>query len=358
MNKNLKLVRQIFSNTMIVVLSITICLLFLELTLRIYNSFIDLVDSYPNVITYESVNPNSPHIYDSVLGWSLKPGYKRIVKFSSSEEPRKIGENGIVINQDGFRTSIKKSIVDLDKSKILVLGDSMVFGLSAQQEEIFTEKLNAKQKKVIFVNAGVSGYSTAQEYLVLQKYIAISNVKMVILFHTLSNDMWMNVQSGGFNPSVKLNDGQLVFTKPSPMYSLPLYKRTMLFKFANKQWLRGRDLIYLFHRLDFEIRGSQSDVWKIQSKLIQEMSNLAKQSSIPLVVIDIPTQNQLNKSITSQKRQHLMSQLCKDNQITYYSLIDLYPKEWSNLFVKNDTHWNDLGHTFVANFIENVVLKN
>ena len=338
----MKSVGQIFSNTIVVVLSIVVTILFLELTLRVYNFFFDLVDSYPKVITYEN-NPNSPQKYDADLGWSLKPGYNK---------------NRIVINQDGFRTSIEKSIVDLDKSKILVLGDSMVFGLSAQQEEIFTEKLNAKQKKVFFVNAGVTGYSNVQEYLVLQKYIAISNFKMVILFHTLSNDIWWNIRSDNFTPRANLSNGQLVFSKPNPIYSLPFYKRTILYKFIGKKWLHGKDLHYLLHRLDFEIRGSHSYVWKIQSKLIKEMSNLVKQSSIPLVVIDIPTQNQLNKSVTSQKRQHLMSQLCKDNQITYYSLIDLYPKEWSNLFVKNDTHWNDLGHTFVANFVENVVLKN
>ena len=130
----MKLVRKISSNTIVVVLSIVISLLLLELTFRVYNFFFDLVDSSPNVITYKN-NPNNPRKYDAELGWLLKPGYNK---------------NGVVINQDGFRSSIEKSVLDLDKSKILVLGASTVFGLRAQQEEIFTEKLIKPQSQSLY----------------------------------------------------------------------------------------------------------------------------------------------------------------------------------------------------------------
>ena len=234
----------------------------------------------------------------------------------------------------------------------------MVFGKFVKQKEIFSEKLNVKQKEIIFVNTGVIGYSTLQEYLVLKKNISIPNIKLVILFHTLANDMWTNVKPGNFNPTASLKYDQLTFSKPSTIYTVPFYKRTMLYKFTDKNLLYGRDLEYLFYRLDFEIRGAQSDVWKIQSKLIQKMSNLTKKSSIPFIIVDIPTRNQLNKIVKSQKRQDLMRQLCKDNNITYYSLMEFYPEDWLDLFIKKDTHWNNIGHTFIARFVENTVLKN
>ena len=120
----------------------------------------------------------------------------------------------------------------------------------------------------------------------------------------------------------------------------------------------GQLLTPLFLPIDFEINAAESYVWKVQSKLIQKMFNLTKKSSIPFIIVDIPTRNQLNKIAKSQKRQDLMKQLCKDNNITYYSLMDFYPKNWLDLFIEKDTHWNNIGHTFIARFVENTVLKN
>ena len=342
------MIRKIFQKIIIVFLSTTVCILFLEISLRFYNSFFEVIESSTaNEISFQNFandnNSNKAHIYDPEIGWSLKPDYNK---------------HGIKINKDGFRSTIEESILDVKQPKILILGDSMVFGKFVKQNEIFSEKLNAKQNEIMYVNTGVIGYSTLQEYLVLKKNISVSNIKLVILFHTLANDMWTNVKPGNFNPTASLKHGQLKFSKPSNIKTIPFYKRTMLYRFADKNLLYGRDLKYLFYRFDFEINAAQSYVWKVQSKLIQKMSNLTKKSSIPFIIVDIPTRNQLNKIAKSQKRQDLMRQLCEDNNINYYSLMEFYPKNWLDLFIKKDTHWNNIGHTFIAKFIENIVLEN
>ena len=64
--------------------------------------------------------------YDSTLGWSLKPNYNK---------------EGYIIDQNGFRSNIKENLYTSQKSKTLLIGDSMVFGyLFNQQDHIFSEK--------------------------------------------------------------------------------------------------------------------------------------------------------------------------------------------------------------------------
>ena len=255
----MKLIRQIFSNIIIVFLSTTICILLLEISLRVYNSFFEVVESSTTKeITFQNFafnsNSNKMHIYHPEIGWSLKPNYNI--------------KNGIFINKDGFRSSIKESILDLNEPKILILGDSMVFGKFVEQKEIFSEKLNAKQNEIMYVNTGVIGYSTLQEYLVLKKNISISNIKLVVLFHTLANDMWTNVKPDNFNPTANLKQGKLTFSKPSNIKTVPFYKRTMLYRFADKNLLYGRDFKYLFYRIDFEINAAPGTI--ILSELNEE----------------------------------------------------------------------------------------
>ena len=52
---------------------------------------------------------------------------------------------------------------------ILFLGDSFVWGIDVQAEERFTERLRAGLPSVRIVNAGIAGYGTDQEYILLQR---------------------------------------------------------------------------------------------------------------------------------------------------------------------------------------------
>ena len=76
--------------------------------------------------------------FDPVLGWSLKPGYKH---------------NGIQVNSLGLRSSLDDIETDCrGKRRILLLGDSMLFGLGMPQHLIFSEILNSQSEDYCFIN--------------------------------------------------------------------------------------------------------------------------------------------------------------------------------------------------------------
>jgi hypothetical protein len=98
------------------------------------------------------------------------------------------------------------------KKRILVLGDSYVWGLSASQDDIFTNpKVHGTNEELI--NCGVSGYGTDQEYLFYLRTGQKFEVDQVILVFTPYNDVTNNLASRQYSylkPYFTLNNGELI----------------------------------------------------------------------------------------------------------------------------------------------------
>jgi len=71
---------------------------------------------------------------------------------------------------------------------ILFLGDSFVWGIDVQAEERFTERLRADLPSIRIVNAGIAGYGTDQEYILLQRLWPRIEPSVVVLMFCVDND--------------------------------------------------------------------------------------------------------------------------------------------------------------------------
>jgi hypothetical protein len=71
---------------------------------------------------------------------------------------------------------------------ILFLGDSFVWGLDAEADERFTELLKPRVAGYKILSAGVSGYGTDQEYLLLKRLWAKVQPAVVVLIFCTQND--------------------------------------------------------------------------------------------------------------------------------------------------------------------------
>ena len=84
---------------------------------------------------------------------------------------------------------------------ILVIGDSLVWGYDAEASERFTELLRQELPSTHIVNAGVPGYGTDQEYLLLRRIWDTVRPDVVILVFCTSNDRddnTSNLRYGGY----------------------------------------------------------------------------------------------------------------------------------------------------------------
>lgn len=98
------------------------------------------------------------------------------------------------------------------KKRVLVLGDSYVWGVGASQEDLFTapEVYGTSDE---LINCGVGGYGTDQEYLFYLLKGQEFDVDQVVLAFTLYNDVENNLnpkQYSYLKPYFTLNDGELL----------------------------------------------------------------------------------------------------------------------------------------------------
>ena len=134
------------------------------------------------------------------------------------------GKKGDLVhqNQVGLRASdnvqLKKTS---SRKRVLVLGDSYVWGVGASQEELFSNpEVYGTNDELI--NCGVSGYGTDQEYLFYLHAGQRFDVDQVVLAFTLYNDVENNLnpkQYGYLKPYFTLNGGQLMLHNDHVRYS-------------------------------------------------------------------------------------------------------------------------------------------
>ena len=145
------------------------------------------------------------------------------------------------VNQLGFRGQ-RIEYGESDRVVVL-LGDSQVAAEAVPPEQMPERRLQAHLAaaspgaavKVFTVGSG--GYGTDQEYLALRAYLERYRADVVLLWITLSNDVWNNVfpthwpRNGAPKPTFRLQDGRLLGPHQAMDQDVPRFKlRALLYR--------------------------------------------------------------------------------------------------------------------------------
>jgi hypothetical protein len=118
--------------------------------------------------------------YDASKGWFHRPREAGRVFLGGPDQ-------GLVrLNNLGLRGRDVSPRKDPRTARVLVFGDSFVFGVGVDEEHVFSSQLerllgDRTERRYQVVNLGVSGYSTDQEYLLYQELGASLQPDIVIL---------------------------------------------------------------------------------------------------------------------------------------------------------------------------------
>ena len=115
--------------------------------------------------------------YDAELGWMPTPGSNSIV---TNARTIHVHHNSLGLRDDEFSLDAKPTI--------MFLGDSFVWGLDAEADERFSELLKARIAGYKILAAGVSGFGTDQEYLLLKRLWPKVRPAVVVLIFCTQND--------------------------------------------------------------------------------------------------------------------------------------------------------------------------
>ena len=124
------------------------------------------------------------------------------------------GKAYVTINAAGFRDVARSHEKPSDTIRIAVLGDSFAEALQVPLDQTFSSVLERELtdcpaltgKKVEVLNFGVSGFGTAQEYLLLQQRVWIYSPDVVLLAFLTGNDV--------------ADNHPVLGARPAPFYSL------------------------------------------------------------------------------------------------------------------------------------------
>jgi hypothetical protein len=163
-------------------------------------------------------------VNDPVLGWRLAPSREMV--FQGAHFAVHVSQNA-----EGLRDRHYPYAGEAGRRRILVLGDSVVWCWGVEQAACFTEQLEAALPDTDVINAGVPGYSTAQEMLLYEREGRKYRPDLVILV-VVPNDLTDNLDPRG--PRFRVDGGRLVVT------NLPLRRR----KNAVGEWLQAHSRLF------------------------------------------------------------------------------------------------------------------
>ena len=297
--------QKLLSNIALFLFSLSLSISAFEIFLRWQYEFMGLVNDVRKIYFQ----------HDSELGWIPKPNAQGVFTRANSV--------GVSHNSRGFRDSPRGSKT---KPRLLVIGDSFVWGFDVEQEERFTELLQERIPEWEVINLGVSGYGTDQEFLLLKREFDNYQPDLVLLVFTGRNDFKDNSTNVAHNFYYKpyfLKEGDSISLKGVPIeLSQTPYRKQGVFS------LPAKTATYNFFRYIYML----NQTLKLEDPtelIILEIDKFLKERNTKWFV-GLVDNNQV------------ISELTKSNNIPRLNLKN------EHQFETYGRHWTAEGHSLVA----------
>lgn len=345
-------------------------------TLGVAEVFYDAVIPEKNRYSVSSTgNQYTFYQYDSLLGWTNRPGMKGTFK-------REEFSYTIAINQYGMRQSEISPQKAPGKMRIALLGDSFPWGIGVPDSQRITENMERFLKNTEVLNFAVSGYSPIQYYLMIDS-VAKFLPDIVIILFCLGNDFSDNVmflRYGYYGPYVESSSSGGFVVRGQPVPDVRKFGIR-----ANPRRLIGSRLLGdLYTRVervfaqDAGLKGFDSDmIYASDSTLTREQMRLKQKAielnqlllgaikrrcdelKVRLLVVSAPTKREYNSSAVNQngyceEAERILASSCNKEKIAFLPTVSLLHK---NDFWQLDPHWNAVGHWKMAKAVVNGLVE-
>ena len=338
--------RNLAINLALVVLSVLITMVIVEVAVRIAG--------------YKSIYAGTQFFdYDSVLGWRLRPNLE-----GPFERPQ--FRTYVKINEHGLRDRDYTYEKPVNNKRIVVLGDSFVWGYGVNGDKVFTGRIAAELEGVDVINAGVTAYGTAQELLWLEREGVKYHPDLVIVV-LYKNDLVDNVTSvyNGYHRPVMIlrDDGSLQLSGvPCQHGSIRNRLRKSLVRYSALTGILLRSEFRFLLRLEGPVFGgatprsgednggigvsSEAYAVRLTIALVDRIGKVAEAHSARVLVVAICHDDDACKDVVKGLSGKNLPVLALDEQNGYSP---------ADMVIPGDEHWNAAGHEFVARSISEFI---
>lgn len=249
------------------------------------------------------------------------------------EHPRLVT---ITSNADGFRSRRELRPGD-GRTRIVMLGDSMVFGVGVEEPERFTELLEAGEPTWRVENLGMVGFGPDLMLRALES-VGLEPKPDVVVLGMFSHDVYRvapEAQGPGFPvPRFELRDG-LLATVPYP--EPPLWRHLRLV-----QGVR-----YLYWRYT-------SATFPLNAAILDRFVALGEREGFVPAVVFLPG---VREGADDRRRRAFVGQWTEARGTAFTDLTEpIAAAGGPKLYIPNDSHWNAEGHRVVARLLRPFIL--
>jgi hypothetical protein len=162
--------------------------------------------------------------FDPELGWRLVPSLRKLGEEWGNREPA-------WTNSRGWRDAETSLAKPPGTRRIVALGDSFTFGVSADYGERFTERLERAFPRLEVINLGVNAFGTDQELrsLELEGILYDPDIVLLIVFvHNDFDDIRYERRFHWPRPHYELEGGRLRLVRPEPSWDVRIRNASYL----------------------------------------------------------------------------------------------------------------------------------
>jgi hypothetical protein len=258
--------------------------------------------------------------YDPELGWLPHPNS---IKTQTASRTVTLRHNALGLRDIDLRPG--------DEPAIVFVGNSYVWGVEVEAEERFTERLRSDLPGIKIVNAGLPGYSTDQEYLLLRRLWPRLKPSVVVLIFGGGDRAGnsTNYLYGAFKPYLAQLDGRWQFA------GLPAPKSPAQYFYNN--WLANHLAVVRFAIVAYWSSGKR------------ELTVPDPSEQLVVMIRDFVQSRGAKFLVGLQSHDPAMEALLDKQKIPYTRFDDAeqYPA-WGR-------HWTPAGHRFVAERVKTLL---
>lgn len=391
--------RRLALTGLLLVLSVALCFVAFEYSIaRFY---------YSNVLYIQDKQ------FDETLGWRLRPGTYWI------KPPQTFRKHTVYVNRYGLRNADISPDPGDGTRKVLVLGDSFAFGKVIPGDQVFPRHIErnlneSSPRSHTVINAGIPGYGTAQQLLLLKKLSDEGLVADIYLITMFTNDILDNLRLGyrdlseiPWSPRLGLDDNgdlaivsmpQAAFKETVPGIipardALRSPKTFAVLGLAAESFMQTRpDLIRLCNkmglRVDFPYVPSLVNAWyltrvldegvplmrailaeaqsestrrgaRLLVSLIPSALQVYPETYAPMLERTFPDHEGVAASLADPRRpQRIVSRLCAELGIPFLDLLPiLYDNNHEQLYIPREGHFSREGHKLVGRALAGFVVS-
>jgi len=273
-----------------------------------------------------SLKTAQPELYQAHLhvGYRLRPNLNTTHRYpASSKEPVRI-----VSNSDGFRNSREFDERD-GRPRILVMGDSFVFGVGVHAHDRLTEQLEALEPRWRVDNMGMTGWGIDLMIRAIEHYGPKADPDIIVL--AIYTDDFRRVMpyyaGAGFAYQKFDLEGNELSTRPFPYPNV--FERLRIVQFVYQTaWQRNRNR--------YDLNEALLDRFLTNSRLIE----------FEPVIVFIPGKGDTQED---RERRLFLEQYAKRNRVPYRDLSEVIKNAGTDkVYIPGNWHWNAAGHRIAA----------